>query len=191
MIRLLLFALLLLPCLANARNQTLGCGLAYRMQQAELPQDIAVKVDGQTSGPTKIAMDWWVARLSTPVHPVTWHTVENLNDCMIYIRQGLNESMPTRLARGYTYTPDHSKYSGIATVSLWNAWVVAHEIGHLIGCEHGAGVMRAVHTPTDERLWINDDALHVALLVRIKALRETSAWSRLTTRLYPKQRESN
>lgn len=181
MIRLFLSALLLLPVLANANNQPRSCGLAYRMQQAELPQDIAVRVDRQTSGPTKIAMDWWAARLSTPAHAVTWHTVENLDDCMIYIRQGLYGSMPTRLARGYTYTPDHSKYSGVATVSLWNAWVVAHEIGHLIGCAHGAGVMRALHTPADERLWIDDDALHVALLVRIKASNGTVAQLRLST----------
>src|SRR3954470_534261 len=85
--------LLLSAALLNARNSSKPCGLAYQMQQAELPQDIAVKADPLTSGATKIAMDWWVARLSTPVRPTTWHTVQGLDECMIYIRHGWENMM--------------------------------------------------------------------------------------------------
>jgi hypothetical protein len=52
---------------------------------------------------------------------------------------------------------------------LINPWVVAHEIGHLIGCRHGGGVMRTEYTTGEKRLWIDDDALHFAVLVRAKA----------------------
>jgi hypothetical protein len=138
------------------------------MQQTELPQDIAVKVDALTSGATRIAMDWWVARLSTPVRPTTWHTVQGLDECMIYIRHGWENMMSKKSAAGYTHLPDHQKYDGIATVKIIDVWVVAHEIGHLIGCRHGAGVMREDYTSGNERLWIDDSALHFALLVRKK-----------------------
>jgi hypothetical protein len=139
------------------------------MQQAELPQDIAVKADPLTSGATKIAMDWWVARLSTPVRPTTWHTVQGLDECMIYIRHGWENMMSNNSAAGYTHLPDSENYDGIATVKLVGAWVVAHEVGHLIGCRHGGGVMRKDFTSGDQRLWIEDSALHFALLARIKA----------------------
>ncbi len=165
---LFVLALFLLPILVKAKNQNGSCGLAYQMQQRELPQDIAVKVDSMTSDATRIAMDWWVARLSLPSRPTTWHTVERRNDCMIYIRHGWDNMMSTRSAAGYTRMPDDEQYDGIATVKLLDAWVVAHEIGHLIGCRHGAGVMRAHYTAEDEQVWIDDDALHFALLVRIK-----------------------
>lgn len=167
--RPIVFALLLVPVLANARNQPQSCGLALRMQQAELPQDIAVKIDSTTSAATRIAMDWWVARLSTPAQPITWHTVETLDECMIYIRHGWDNMMSKRSAAGYTHMPDHQEYDGVATVRVLEAWVVAHEIGHLIGCRHGTGVMRADYTSVNEPLWIDDDALHFALLVRTKA----------------------
>jgi hypothetical protein len=175
---LFVFALTLLPVLVNAKNQNRSCGLAYQMQQSELPRDIAVKVDSMTGGATRIAMDWWVARLSRPARPTKWHTVERLDDCMIYIRHGWDNMMSKRSAAGYTRMPDDERYDGIATVKLLDAWVVAHEIGHLIGCRHGSGVMRADYTSQDEQLWIDNDALHFALLVRIKveAARIPQSW---------------
>jgi hypothetical protein len=170
-IRLFVYLLWLLPALINAKSHPQSCGLAYQMQQVELPLDIAVKVDSMTSAATKIAMDWWAARLSTPARPITWHTVDNLDECMIYIRHGWECQMHTRSTAGYTHTPDYRKYDGLATVRLLDAWVVAHEIGHLIGCRHGTGVMRADYIWADRRLWIDDDALHFAQLVRMKAVR--------------------
>jgi hypothetical protein len=143
--------------------------LAYQLQQTELPQNIAVKTDRMTSAATKVAMDWWAARLSTPARPIEWHMVEDRAHCMIYIRYGWDGMMPHRSTQGYTYMPDNQSYDGLATVKLMNPWVVAHEIGHLIGCRHGRGVMRAHHIAYDERLWIDNDALHFALLVRVKA----------------------
>src|SRR5882757_318006 len=149
--RPIVLALLLVPVLANARSQPQSCGLALRMQQAELPQDIAVKIDSTTSAATKIAMDWWVTRLSTPANPITWHSVETLDECMIYIRHGWDNMMSKRSAAGYTHMPDHQEYDGVSTVRVLEAWVVAHEIGHLIGCRHGTGVMRADYTSVNER----------------------------------------
>jgi hypothetical protein len=178
---LFLLPLLLAPVLASATNHSESCGLAYQMQQAELPQDIAVKVDSMTGAATKIAMDWWVARLSTPTRPGRWHTVEKLDECMIYIRHGWDNMMSKRSSAGYTHMPDHEKYDGVATVKLLDAWVVAHEIGHLIGCRHGTGLMRKDYTSGDKRLWIDDDALHFALLVRKKASRvEPQQYSRVS-----------
>jgi hypothetical protein len=170
--RLFVLLFLLLPVLAKARNQLQSCGLAYQMQQTELPSDIAVRVDPMTSAVTKIAMDWWVGRLSTPTRPVTWHVVEDREDCMIYIRHGLSNIIFKPSTAGYTHMPDHERYDGVAIVMLINPWVVAHEIGHLIGCRHGGGVMRAEYTTGEKRLWIDDDALHFAVLVRAKA----SSW---------------
>ena len=161
---------LLFAVLAQARNQRQSCGLAYRMQQTELPSDIAVKVDHMTSAATAIAMDWWVDRLSTPARPVTWHVVEDRYDCMIDIRHSWHSTMAKESMAAYTHTPDYLKYDGVAIIMLINPWVVAHEIGHLIGCRHGAGVMREVYTG-EKRLWIDDDALHFALLIRVKASR--------------------
>ena len=54
----------------------------------ELSSDIALRVDPMTSAATKIAMDWWVARLSTPTRPITLHVVKDTNARMIYIRHG-------------------------------------------------------------------------------------------------------
>jgi hypothetical protein len=166
---LFVLALPLLPVLVHAKSQNEPCGLAYEMQQAELPQDIAIRVDSMTSAVTGIAMNWWAARLSTPARPTTWHIVEKPADCMMYIRHGWDNMMSRRSAAGYTHMPDHQKYDGVATVKLLDAWVVAHEIGHLIGCRHGSGVMHADYVAGKELLWIDDDALHFALLVRIKA----------------------
>jgi hypothetical protein len=123
-----------------------------------------------TSAATKIAMDWWVARMSTPAQPITWHVVKDGNACMIYIRHGWDGMIDKTLTAAYTHTPDCEKYDGIAMIFLINPWVVAHEIGHLIGCRHGAGVMRVEYIPGEERrLWIDEDALHFALLIRRKA----------------------
>jgi hypothetical protein len=169
--RLLVVTLLLSSFVANAKTQRQSCGLAYQLQQTELPHDIAVKVDSSTSAATRIAMDWWVTRLSTPAHPSTWHTVETLDECMIYIRHGWDNMMSNKSTAGYTHMPDHEKYDGVATVRILNAWVVAHEIGHLIGCRHGIGIMRADYIAGDERLWIDEHALHFASLVRQKASR--------------------
>jgi hypothetical protein len=164
------FALLitLLPALVSGKSPSPGCALAYRLQQVELPQDIAVKTDRMTSDATKIAMDWWVARLSSPARPITWHTVEDNATCMIYIRLGW-ENVLNKSALGYTYMPASEKYNGLATVKLVSPWIVAHEIGHLIGCGHGVGVMRAEYAPYDKRLWIDDHALRLASLVRLRA----------------------
>ncbi|HTF45627.1 MAG TPA: hypothetical protein VK641_17100 [Terriglobales bacterium] len=162
--------LLLLPAVAEARYQSQSCGLAYQMEQIELPGDIAVKVDPMTSAATKIAMDWWVGRLSTPERPVTWHIVEDRDECMIYIRHGWDGMVDRTLTAAFTHTPGCPKYDGIAMIFLINPWVVAHEIGHLIGCRHGVGVMRVEYKKWDERrLWIDNDALHFAGLVRGKA----------------------
>ncbi len=172
-----LFVLLfwLSPFVAEARYQPQACGLAYQMQQLELPRDIAVRVDPMTSAETKIAMDWWVARLSTPARPLTWHVVKDRNGCMIYIRHGWDGMVDKTFTAAYTHTPDCEKYDGIAMVFLINPWVVAHEIGHLIGCRHGTGVMRLEYIPGEERrLWIDGDALHFALLIRGKAASRAS-----------------
>jgi hypothetical protein len=53
---------------------------------------------------------------------------------MIYIRHGWDGMIDKTLAAAYRHTPDHEKYDGVAMIFLINAWVVAHEIGHLIGC---------------------------------------------------------
>jgi hypothetical protein len=164
------FALLiaLLPALVPGKSPPDGCALAYRLQQAELPQDIAVKTDRMTSDATKIAMDWWVARLSSPARPITWHTVEDSATCMIYIRFGWEE-IGERSVLGHTYMPVSKRYHGLAIVKLVNPWIVAHEIGHVIGCAHGIGIMRAEYSPFDNRLWIDDYALRLASLVRLRA----------------------
>jgi hypothetical protein len=172
--RLFVLLFLFLPVFAKARNQPQSCGVAYQMQQIELPSDIAVRVDPMMSAATKIAMDWWVARLSTPPRPITWHVVDDSGDCMIYIRHGWDNMRYKKSTAAYTHTPDHEKYDGVAIVILINPWVVAHEIGHLIGCRHGVGVMRAEYTTGEKRLWIGDDALHFALLIREKASRRRS-----------------
>ena len=171
--RLFVLLFLLFAVLAKARNQPQSCGLAYQMQQIELPDDIAVRVDPMTSAATKVAMDWWAARLSTPARPITWHVVEDRDDCMIDIRHSWYSMMATTSMAAYTHTPDYPKYDGVAIIMLINPWVVAHEIGHLIGCRHGAGVMREVYTG-GERLWIDDDALHFAVLIRGKASRRAT-----------------
>jgi hypothetical protein len=165
-----LFVLLLtlFPMFAIGKDPPGSCALAYRMQRAELPRDIAVKTDKLTSEATTIAMNWWTARLSTPARPVTWHVVDSLDECMIYIRYGGANMMFRVSLAGYTHMPGYSPYDGIATVKFGKAWVVAHEIGHLIGCQHGVGVMRAAYIPEDNRLWIDERALHYALLVRLK-----------------------
>jgi len=161
----LLFALL--PALIAGKSPP-GCALAYQLQQAELPQDIAVKTDRTTSDATKIAMNWWVARLSSPARPITWHTVEDSAACMIYIRFEW-EDFANKSVLGHTYMPVSKKYSGLAMVKLVNPWIVAHEIGHLIGCAHGVGVMRAEYASYDQRLWIDDHALRLASLRRLQA----------------------
>jgi hypothetical protein len=163
-----LFALLivLFPTLVPGGNS--GCGLAYQLQQAELPQDLAVKADHMTTPAAKVAMDWWAERLSTPARPITWHWVEDQADCMIYIRYGWEAMMPRRTVAGYTYLPDNKHYDGMAIVKLPNPWVVAHEVGHLLGCLHGDGVMRPEYE-YNTRMWIDDRTLHFALLVRVKA----------------------
>jgi hypothetical protein len=169
--KMYLFALLitLFPTLVIGGNFPQTCALAYRLQQAELPEDIAVKTDRMTSASTKVAMDWWVARLSTPARPIAWHTVEDRANCMIYVRFGWVMPISPTSVQGYTYMPDNQRYDGLATVKLVNPWVVAHEIGHLVGCMHGLGVMRPQYVPYDNRLWIDDSALHFALLVRLRA----------------------
>jgi hypothetical protein len=164
-----LFALLIVPFPTLILAGNSGCALAYRLQQAELPQDIAVKADHLTSPATKVAMDWWAERLSTPARPITWHWVEDRANCMIYIRYGWEAMMPRKIVQGYTYLPDNKHYDGVATVKLPDAWVVAHEIGHVLGCTHGSGVMRAEYEHERARMWIDDRALHFALLVRVKA----------------------
>ena len=165
-----LFVLLLtlVPMLAVGKNPAESCALADEMQEAELPGDIAVKADKLTSEATKAAMNWWTARLSTPARPLRWHAVDSLDECMIYIRYGGANMMFRASLAGYTHMPAYWPYDGIATVKVGKAWVVAHEIGHLIGCQHGVGVMRAQYIPEDNRLWIDDHALHYALLVRLK-----------------------
>jgi len=164
------FALLiaLLPALVPGKSPPDGCALAYQLQQAELPQDIAVKTDRMTSDATKIAMDWWVARLSSPARPITWHTVEDSATCMIYIRFGWVDNFNTSVL-GHTHMPVSKKYDGLAIVKLVNPWIVAHEIGHVIGCGHGVGVMRAEYSPYHDQLWIDDYALRLASLVRLRA----------------------
>jgi hypothetical protein len=160
--------LLVLPLFAEAKEQPRACRLSYQMQQPELPSDIAVKVDFMALAATRIAMDWWTVRLSTPARPVTWHVVENTDDCMIYIRHQWDRMTANKSKGGYTRVPDSDKYDGVATIIFINPWVVAHEIGHLIGCRHGAGIMRETWMDY-ARLSIDDDALHVALLARYKA----------------------
>jgi hypothetical protein len=164
-----LFALLivLFPTLLPGGNS--GCALAYQLQQAELPQDIAVKADHMTGHASKVAMDWWAERLSAPARPITWHWVEDQADCMIYIRYGWERMMPRKTVAGYTYLPDNKHYDGMAIVKLPDPWVVAHEIGHLLGCMHADGIMRAEYDSGNAPMWINDRALHFALLVRVKA----------------------
>jgi hypothetical protein len=172
--RLFVLPFLLWPVVAEARYQSQACDLAYQVQQMEIPSDIAVRVDPMTSAATKIAMDWWAARLSTPARPIRWHVVRD-RSCMIYIRHGWDGMVDKTLTAAYTHTPDCEKYDGIAMIFLINPWVVAHEIGHLIGCRHGAGVMRVEYIPGEERrLWIDEDALHFALLIRGKAARRGS-----------------
>jgi hypothetical protein len=164
-----LFALLivLFPTLVPGGNS--GCALAYQLQQADLPQDIAVKADRMTGPAAKVAMDWWAERLSTPGRPITWHWVEDQADCMICIRYGWEGMMTRKSVAGYTYLPDNKHYDGMAIVKLLNPWVVAHEIGHLLGCLHGGGVMRPEYEYDEVRMSIDDRALHFALLVRVKA----------------------
>jgi hypothetical protein len=113
-------------------------------------------------------MDWWAARLSTPARPITWHPVEDRNACMIYIRYGWEGMMPRKTVQGYTHLPYHKQYDGLATVNRLDAWVVAHEIGHLVGCIHGNGIMRAEYRQ-DRPFRIDDEALHFAQLVRLRA----------------------
>ncbi len=164
-----LFALLIVLFPTRVPGGNSGCALAYQLQQAELPRDIAVKTDHRTSSATKVAMDWWTERLSTPARPIAWHWVEDQADCMIYIRYGLEGMMPRKSVAGYTYLPDNKRYDGIAIVKLPDPWVVAHEIGHLLGCMHADGIMRAEYDSDNARMWIDDRALHFALLVRVKA----------------------
>ena len=76
--------------------------------------------------------------------------------------------MPRKTVQGYTYLPYHQRYDGLATVNRLDAWVVAHEIGHLIGCIHGSGVMRTEYHEGGP-FWIDDEALHFARLVRLRA----------------------
>jgi hypothetical protein len=61
---------------------------------------------------------------------------------MIYIRHQWDKMTANKSKGGYTRVPDSDKYDGVATIIFINPWVVAHEIGHLIGCRHGAGIMR-------------------------------------------------
>jgi len=169
MSRILPVALLITVFPAFAAGKRPACGLANQLQQPEIPLDIAVKADHRTAAATKTAMDWWAARLSTPARPITWHSVEDQSACMIYIRYGWEGMMPRKTVQGYTYLPYHKRYDGLATVNRLDAWVVAHEIGHLIGCIHGgSGVMRAEYHE-DGPFWIDDEALHFARLVRLRA----------------------
>jgi hypothetical protein len=169
MSKILPIVLLITILPAFAAGKSPACGLASQLQQPEIPLDIAVKADHRTAAATRTAMDWWAARLSTPARPITWHPVEDWAACMIYIRYGWEGMMPRKTVQGYTYLPYHERYDGLATVNRLDAWVVAHEIGHLIGCIHGNGVMHAEYHEGGAPLWIDDEALHFARLVRLRA----------------------
>jgi hypothetical protein len=162
-------AIAVFPALVIGKNPSEVCALANQLQQAELPQDIAVRTDRMTSAATKIAMDWWTTRLSTPARPITWHVVVDAPDCMIYIRFGWDNMTANKPIEGYTHMPNDRKFDGLAVIKRVDPWVIAHEIGHLIGCAHGLGVMRREYAAGKTDLWIDDNALHYALLIRLKA----------------------
>src|SRR5690348_5465612 len=110
MSKVLPIVLLITVFTAFAAGKSPACGLAYQLQQPEIPLDIAVKADQRTAAATRTAMDWWAARLSTPARPIIWHPVEDRNTCMIYIRYGWEGMMPRKMAQGYTYLPYHKRY---------------------------------------------------------------------------------
>ena len=158
-----------------------ACALAHEMERPKLPVDVAVKYDGQLKDATTAAMNFWAARLG-----VSWHPVKGMDDCHIYVQGSLVEQGPNvrGLASrelGFARIPGDPKYDGIAKVVIRGqyvsagnlAGVVAHEIGHLIGCQHGLGIMGAVQT--DDSLTINDYALTYASAVRFSAAKQIAS----------------
>lgn len=162
---LLAAALLVIPAIAKPH----GCLLAPAMEQAQLPSDIAVRTDAILKPFTTEAMDFWVARLSTPGHPITWHFVKDLSQCNLYVQRSRVDMMDHSYAAGEARLPGDPLYDGIARAGRFNTFVVAHEIGHLLGFKHGEGVMRPVHDPKDEKLEVSDWAVHYAGLRRTAA----------------------
>jgi hypothetical protein len=121
-VRLLRFFFCYCPFVLEARHQPQACDLAYKMQQMELPSDIAVRVDPMTSAATKIAMDW--AGGSSEHSDATHYAAssqgyERLQDLHpAWIRR---HDRQTRTA-DYTHTPDGEKYDGIKMIFLTTPW---------------------------------------------------------------------
>ena len=146
-----------------------GCLLAPALEQTQLPSDIAVHTDSTLKPFTTEAMNFWVARLSAPRHPITWHYVKDLNECNLYVQHGFDNMMDHESSSGNSRMPGDPLYTGIARVTRYDSFVVAHEIGHLFGFQHGEGLMRPVRNPKDERLWVPDAAVHYAAIERTAA----------------------
>lgn len=173
-----------MECLAGTRHDGNGaleafyehksCALSGDIEHANLPQDIAVKSDMPLRDVTAQAMDFWVSKLGRPGRPITWHAVKDFSDCMIYVKRELQQaSMPSYQAHGMALSPGAPGFFGVATVSEVNAWVVAHEIGHLLGFKHAdRGVMQELRDPQHpemDRLLIDDFSVAYARAYRLAA----------------------
>lgn len=168
-----------------------GCTLAPELETSRIPVDIAVKYDAGLDAQVAEAMDLWTTRLSAvELRTITWHRV-NGSACMIDIRlvspgslRNLDDKETEYNAVGIAHTPASARYDGEILITKPLAWIIAHEIGHTLGCEHAqTGVMQAVHRNNIVRLEISDAELYLARVARIQARLRILADTKTTARL--------
>lgn len=157
---------LVCPAAANS----LGCSDARALIAGSLPRVITVTIDPVLNDEAAVALDFWAHRLN-----LTFRRTKSLSACMIYIHAAIPETTPFTIqsridafATGVVYSPGTSEYNGVAYIFRWRASVIAHELGHLFGCEHSSRGLMEVHAPADWTITV--DELHIAQANRVRAV---------------------
>jgi len=125
------------------------CKNAAMLENSTLPHDIAVKIDGRLRNNAVPALDFWAARMG-----FTWHEVKT--DCEIYIQYALPTTLLHGDTLGQTQLPTLHHSTGVALISKNNEWIIAHEIGHLLGFTHSVSGLMMAAKPEKPELVVSD-----------------------------------